>query len=497
MRDDTFFRGIRGPVGSGKSVGCCVEMFRRACAQAPDAEGKRKTRWGVIRNTYPQLKTTTIKTWLDWFPENQFGKFNWSTPYTHMIRVGDVEMEVIFLALDRPEDIKNLLSLEFTGIWINEAREVAKQIIDGATMRVGRYPSMRDGGPTWYGVIADTNAPEDDHWWPVMAGEAPIPDHIPVEEAMMLQKPPDWKFYNQPPGMLEQINDQGEVTGYAANDNAENAANLTPEYYTKIIQGKSKSWIDVYVLNKLGSVDDGKPVYPTYSDTTHVAKEPLQLNPHLPVYCGIDFGLTPAAVFGQRSPNGQWLILHEVVATDMGASRFADLLRAEIAEHFPDNEMKIYGDPAGDFRAQTDEKTPFQILRAKKVIAYPAPTNDPIVRTEAVEGVLNRMVEGKPGLLLDPSRCPTLRKGFRGGYQMRRLNVSGTAKYEEKPDKNKYSHVHDGCQYMMCGAGEAREILGRKQMDKPAQAKREWNVWDHGAGRRRERSGWGRINRAG
>ena len=32
MKDDTFFRGVRGPVGSGKSVGCCVEVFRRAKA---------------------------------------------------------------------------------------------------------------------------------------------------------------------------------------------------------------------------------------------------------------------------------------------------------------------------------------------------------------------------------------------------------------------------------------------------------------------------------
>lgn len=30
MKDSSFFRGIRGPVGSGKSVACCVEVFRRA-----------------------------------------------------------------------------------------------------------------------------------------------------------------------------------------------------------------------------------------------------------------------------------------------------------------------------------------------------------------------------------------------------------------------------------------------------------------------------------
>ena len=62
MKDNTFFRGIRGPVGSGKSVSCCVEIFRRALAQEPNKNGLRRSRWAIIRNTNPQLKTTTIKT---------------------------------------------------------------------------------------------------------------------------------------------------------------------------------------------------------------------------------------------------------------------------------------------------------------------------------------------------------------------------------------------------------------------------------------------------
>jgi hypothetical protein len=67
MKDDTFFRGIRGPVGSGKSVGCCVEVFRRAIQQQKSPDGLRKSRWAIIRNTNPQLRTTTIKTWLTGF----------------------------------------------------------------------------------------------------------------------------------------------------------------------------------------------------------------------------------------------------------------------------------------------------------------------------------------------------------------------------------------------------------------------------------------------
>ena len=40
MKSDDFFRGIRGHVGSGKSVACCVEIFRRALQQQKNKDGK-------------------------------------------------------------------------------------------------------------------------------------------------------------------------------------------------------------------------------------------------------------------------------------------------------------------------------------------------------------------------------------------------------------------------------------------------------------------------
>ena len=480
LKDQSFFRGIRGPVGSGTSSACCVEVFRRATEQQAGQDGKKRSRWAVIRNTNPQLRTTTIKTWLEWFPERVFGKFNWSVPYTHKVEVGEVELEVIFLALDRPDDVDKLLSLDLTGVWINEAREVAKAVVDGCTMRCGRYPSMKDGGPTWYGLIADTNAPSDDHWWPIMAGESPVPEYIPREEALMLQKPVDWKFFTQPSGMVEVMDETGkEITGYKLNDKSENVLNLPPDYYDKIILGKTKSWIDVYVMNKLGTVDEGKTVYPTYNDDVHVASEPLITIDGLPIYVGMDFGLTPAAIFGQRMPNGRWLILREVVTYDMGTARFADTIRSEIARHFPSfpiDAFNFYGDPAGDQRAQTDETTPFQILRTHGIVARPANTNDPVVRIESVEAMLNRMVDGLPGFLLDPS-CKTLRQGFRSGYQYRRLQVSGDARFEDKPFKNKFSHPHDSLHYMALGAGEGREVLHGSRKMQSFNIKAEGGFW--------------------
>ena len=56
MKDDSFLRGLRGPVGSGKSVACCIEVLRRALLQKPNDDGIKKSRWAVIRNTKQQLK---------------------------------------------------------------------------------------------------------------------------------------------------------------------------------------------------------------------------------------------------------------------------------------------------------------------------------------------------------------------------------------------------------------------------------------------------------
>jgi len=479
MKCDDFWRGIRGPVGSGKSVGSAVELFRRALQQEPNAQGIRRTRWAIIRNTGPQLKTTTIKTWLDWFPENVYGPFRWGVPYTHHIRVADIDMECIFLALDSEDDIRKLLSLELTGVWANEAREMPKVIIDACTMRVGRFPSMRDGGPTWYGMIADTNAPEDDHWWAVMSGDAPLPEFIREEEALMLRKPEGWKFFTQPSAMLEIKNDEGEVTGYEKNPDAENAKNLTPEYYRKIITGKAKDWIDVYIMNKLGSVTEGKPVYPTWSDAAHKAENPFDVMPGRTLWVGLDFGFYPAMVVAQRTAHGMWHIVREICPDDVSTQQFAGIIKATLAELMvtPDQLVKIYGDPSGSARTseRKDKKNVFQILRAHGVNAYGAPTNDPTVRIDTVKEVLGRMVDGNPGLTVHP-QCNVLIKGFRNGYHYRRIGGVGSTRYELTPFKDKYSHPHDALQYLFMGAGEGRKIMQAKNK---GQAKHKAKVgWD-------------------
>ncbi len=145
---DDFVRSIIGPVGSGKTSACCAEIIRRAHEQQPSPDGRRRSRWAAIRNTYGELRTTTIKTWEHWFPQI-LGRFSLEAPITHRLVTDALDIEVLFLALDRPADVAKLLSLELTGGWINEARE-------GAEGRHGRPDGARgpiSAGLRWGAVV--------------------------------------------------------------------------------------------------------------------------------------------------------------------------------------------------------------------------------------------------------------------------------------------------------------------------------------------------------
>ncbi len=457
---NAFLSGIMGPIGSGKSTACCFRPWRHLAESEPNRKGVRQARGAIIRNTYPELKTTTIKTWHQWFPPS-LGRWQDTGPPTHHIVTGDVDHEIMFLALDRPDDVKKLLSLELTWAWVNEAREVPKAIIDGLTGRVGRFPPVRDGGNRWNGVIMDTNPPDTDHWWYLLAEQVPGETLSSLREAEVELRAQGvlapgqalFEFFRQPAG-----------DGPAA----ENLGNLRAGYYALAKAGKTDDWIKVYVRGDYGFVTDGKAVYPEFRDNMHV--KPVEFDGRLPLYIGIDFGLTPAAVFGQRTQLGRWQIIDELVTEDMGAKRFGELLRTHMDQHYAGASIEgIFGDPSGDNRAQTDERTPFQILKAEGVHARPAPSNDFVLRRESVAAALNRLIDGIPGFLISP-KCDTTRKGLAGGYQYRRLQVTGEARFQDKPSKNRFSHPCEAMQYMMLGAGEGRAVVQvprRFQMDRP------------------------------
>ncbi len=419
---NAFIRAAMGPFGSGKSSACVIEIIRRALAQAPGQDGIRRSRWAVVRNSYPQLRDTTVKTFHQWLPPNHFGDWR-ASDHNYIIKAFEnAYIEVMFRALDRPDQIGNLLSLELTGAWVNEAREVPWSIINALEGRVGRYPAMRDGGPTWHGILLDTNPPDSDSKF-----------YRFFEETE--QDPSHAVLFKQPSGISPE---------------AENLTNLIPNYYQNLAKGKDDEWRKVYIEGQYGFVIDGKPCFPMYHDSTHCQE--FSIYKSNPIYRGWDFGLTPACCFAQLSPDGQFLLFDELVTEDMGVDQFSDEVITHSSIHFPDAEFIDIGDPAGEQRAQTDARTCFQILKAKGIEIIPG-LQSTAIRLESMRKPMMQIYKGKPGLLLHP-RCKTLRKAFSGGYHFRRLQTS-EERYTSIPNKNHYSHIADAAMYL------SAEIFGR------------------------------------
>lgn len=453
------FSCIQGPIGSGTSSASCHKIWAMASEQEPDYDGVRRTRWIITRDTYKSLRETTVKTWLEWFPEEVWGTFIRSEPMFHHLKrdhpSGDgtkIDCEVIFLAIPDPDVAEAVLaSYEITGFFMNEGQFAEKEVIDELLSRCSRYPSMKNGaGATWFGGWMDMNAPVEGHWVPYMRGDIPLPPEMTEDEKKPYQKPDNWKFYVQPPGLIERIVDGKPV--YEMNPRAENQRWLK-EPYTEKIEGKKKEWIDRRVLNKVGLYMHGKSVYPTFSEADHISDREQDPVEGLPVIVGLDGGRYPSAVFLQEI-NGCWWVLSEVTHENMSSELFAPIVKKHIAKRYPMFKIEFWGDPRMLDRNQTTETTSGDVYGKLGMTIFPATSdNDVETRRSTVEAVLER----RNGFKVNPS-CLMVKRGMAGGYHYRKLK--GTAGlYAPSPVKNAYSHTIEALENGLIGGGEGRKLI--------------------------------------
>jgi phage terminase large subunit len=419
MKSDAEMRVLLGPVGSGKSTACVIELVRRAGMQEPGPDGVRRTRACVVRETMKQLKDTTIKTFLDWFPEGEFGTYK-KTDREFIFTLGDVHCEILFRALDDAADIANLNSLELTFAWFNECRDIRPEMVYAMKKRIGRYPSMRIGGPTWKGMWGDTNPPSVGEWWYYqMEGIDPNDGMSPLNNG--------WDVFKQPSGR---------------SPDAENIDFLIDGYYDT--QGLSEDFIRVYIDGEYGLSNQGKPVFPEFSLDAHVSKELISTTvyPTQTVIIGMDLGLDPAVVFSLVDPQGRVIVLDELAMFNMGVQRFVrEYLKPHLFKHFAGRDIRLIVDPAGMQRAQTDERSAVDIIRAEGLSVMPARTNSIQQRIGAVSTYLTKQIDNKPAFVVNKS-CMKLIHALRTGYRF-------SKKGGEIDKKSRSSHIGDALQYMM------------------------------------------------
>lgn len=436
-KSNAFVNLVIGPYGSGKTTMCLQRLVRAACNMPYWHNGRRRARALIIRNTSGELYSTTLQSWLSWFSElgDIYKRQKPILTYEHHFNDGKgiVELELLFLALDREDDIRKMKSLEVTFAYINELSEVPQGVLSHLKGRLnGRYPSKQFcQQPYWSGIFADTNPPDTDHW---------------LYKTFELDCPDNYRIFHQPPGLIKDDDDN-----WLQNIHCDNYANLSKNYYTMLAEGQTQDFVKVYCLGEYGSVGFGKKVYPEFNSDTH-ARETLIAIQGDPIHVGWDGGLTPACVVVQFTPRGQLLVLKEYTAEDMGVRTFAEnVVLPRIQKDFPYN-PKIglsRADPSGVKRDEIMAEFSFiGELNSLGIETIPAITNAIDLRVNAVRFFLNRMVDGQPGFLISKQGCPTLFRGFTKDYVYKRVAVAGEERYRDQPDKNMSSHPHDALQYI-------------------------------------------------
>jgi hypothetical protein len=433
---DKFISLAVGPVGSTKTTAGIMKILHHAAQMAPDKNGVRKSRAIWVRNTREQLRDTSIPDFLKWIPDGVMGSFL-KTEYKFVIKVGDIECEVLFRGLDDANDVRRLLSLQASFFVFDEFREIHPDIYNAAQGRVGRYPDKMmngvgcktDDGRANAHLWGMTNPPDQDTFWEELLTDPPENVHVTIQPSG-LSPEADWVQF------------------------------LPDDYYDNLAQGKTEDWIDVYIHAQFGKSLSGKPVFRAFDRSTHIAKKEIKpISDDSPILIGVDAGLTPAAVVGQVIFDGRVIVYDALTSEDMGALRFVrEKLKPLLANKFPGRNYLVVIDPAAFQRVQTDERTVADIYKNEGFHVKPAKTNSIAARLAAVESFMTRTVDGKSGLLLDPESCGMLIQALAGKYRYK-INSKGVK--DESPEKSHpWSDVADAFQYL-CLHADGGELFGR------------------------------------
>lgn len=417
---------MRGPVGSTKTTACIVDLIRRAKLMPQMPDGIRRSRTAIVRNTFPQLRSTCLASIQQHFRHIAHYKPSISTV---QVRFEDVEADWLLLPLDTPQNIQRLLSLELTNAWISEFREIDPEVVEAILSRTGRYPSFRTIGHYHYGAIMETNSFSQDSPW-----------YEPLEEAL----PATWSYTVQP-GARDEAADWLEY--------------LPPNYYDDLVASNSPEWVEQYVDNKVTPSLSGQAVYRnSYNKDFHEHTGLLPIR-GTPLCVGMDFARHPAAVFLQMQPRGVVAVLGEAEQENTGIEKFiAECLMPELQkERYSGLPVYVVGDPSGMARGQVGEEHVFDILKKRGFMAMPAQTNAIDPRIRAVEQWLIQQRDGKAAIRFDRDHCPLLCKAMRSEYRFKKKN---TGELDAAPEKRRpWTDLAEALQYGCLGLGSS--ILGR------------------------------------
>ena len=418
-----------GAFGSGKTLIGCLKCVEKSLLYPG-------TRGLIMRETYDQIKSTTLETlWVI------FRHLGWrdGKDYNHHISektvyifTGDPPSRIHYRPAKNEtgniqEVIDDLQSLEVDYALFDEAVGINEEIFMAVGGRVGRWGK------------------------------------IPVEwerQLMSVGNPPDEEHYLYKRFVLGRDGKDNDITNredyyLVKASTMDNRASHSADYIRQL-EAYPDDWKRTFFYGEFGYISpQGYPVYPKFDSDFYVSKKTLNPYGNRPFIRGWDIsndGIHKACVIAQRDPRGILMILSEIVSDDPGISSFGKLVLKEtqnIMQTHSLNPRKLrvldYADPAAFHLSQTDNKNASDIL-LQLGIAVQSGESAFSVRKESVHNAMKEIIDGSPSMIIDPS-CLKLIKGFQGGYRYKVADAN-EAKSSSRPIKNIYSHIHDALQYL-------------------------------------------------
>ena len=492
--DGISFKCIRGPIGDGKSVLMCFYIVKKSHTQialdVTENGVKKRIRWSkwlIARHTFKALQETTIETWNQWFGDRTRWKKNPGLVgrYEEELPDGTIcRIDFICHALESPNIINDLQSLELSGAWINEATQTTLKIVGRVYSRLKRFnpvPGLKDG-PRPFHVIMDTNSPNETNWW---------------YRKEVVEQPAGWMFFVCPPAVLQEKDSATGKFVYVPNDveharkhgrrPAENVREIDGGYHQgmgywmDMISSLDDDDIRTLLMNQFGLTVSGQGVFAASWDNARHRFKPSDhpFERGMAVLIGLDLGRTPAAAIGQMGTDGVLRVKRAVTTWNQRLNNGAgglermdvgqfweERLRPVLTNDFgyPSCRHVCFTDPAGKNYNEVVSISAVERLVSMglnaipcdKVRAYSSDVRDITegnnveIRIACVDELLRR------GYLqvADGDACKMVLEGFNGKYCYRKMRAGsdGAERYDDKPDKNDWSHIMDGVQYLCLGA---------------------------------------------
>lgn len=391
--------------GEGKSAGLVWAQFYHA-RENPGA------RHVVIRDTWENLRDSTLAEFFSWFPPGEFGEWK-ASDKTWTWKVGELGgAKSMWRGMDDKADASKIASVPLGGVFMDEPAPaddsggIDEQVFNTAAGQ------LRQRGIKWYACKLAENNPDETHW---------------TYEKFVDPGTPGFKCW--------QTRDP------------ENVKNLPPDYYESMrLRYRSRpDLVRRFVDGGWGFQQIGKQVTPEWDDRLHLALG-LGPIPGVSLYLLWDWGHTPTCIITQMTPLGFWHVLESHVGHGTGVRQFCEsVIAPRIAQRFRGYRLEHVGDRAGLTPEQSDYSRS-AVLVMREILGgkfIPGP-NDIRARVEPLRAVLGRQMHGRGVVQVDRQQAREVWFALRGGWH---FPTHKNGSIGDDPVKNLHSHPGDAMGY--------------------------------------------------